>query len=75
MLMSIQLPVWFDYDPSYKDIAQTIGDTAVVVFGFNRHTYFKKVVEALAKNPESQSLLFLYFGQEDLKLISQITKP
>ncbi len=51
----------YHYDKKYEDFAiKNKQDTAVVVVGYNRPHYFKKVLCALAANPESKTLPFFF---------------
>ncbi len=70
----------YDYSLAHKDSSiQTNQPVGVAVIAFNRPQYFKRLLESLEKNAESQTLPFYFFldggpratQQENVKLINQ----
>ena len=61
LILFFALPLWGEYPEEYANLAEKFGaSTAIAITAYNRPDYLKKSLEALAANPESQTLPFLF---------------
>ena len=61
LLLLLTVSLWGQYPEEYANLSEKIGmPTAIAMTAYNRPDYLQKTLEALARNPESQTLPFLF---------------